>query len=186
MKFIKSALAAGMCCVAAQTMAADGEINFTGSVTADTCSVSVEDLNGGAGTNVAMGNVPALSLAKAGDTAGASSFALTLTAPAVGEEETDNCVLTDKVATVRFLSMNGAAGPNGEWLALAGAGGNGVARNVAVQIRDARGVDVQLGKSSSEYANLTQPMRFTANYIATGAATAGSANARASFSIDYK
>ncbi len=166
-------------------MAADGEINFTGSVTANTCSVNVGDLNGGAGPNVSLGNVPAQSLKKVGDIAGAASFALTLTAPTVTEGE-DNCVLTGKTATVRFLSMNGAAGPNGEWLALEGAGGAGVAKNVAVQIRDAKGMDVQLGRASSEYADLTQPMRFTANYIATGEATPGSANAKASFSVDYK
>lgn len=186
MKFIKSALAVAVCCVAVQAMAADGEINFTGSITANTCSVNVGDLNGGAGTNVSLGNAPSLSLKKAGDTAGAGSFALTLSAPAVAEGETDHCVLTGKTATVRFLSMHGAAGPNGEWLALEGAGGAGVAKNVAVQIRDAKGMDVQLGRASSEYADLTQPMRFTANYIATGEATPGTANAKASFSVDYK
>ncbi|AXK52559.1 MULTISPECIES: fimbrial protein [Pseudomonas] len=182
MKFIKSALSVAVCCVAAQAMAADGEINFTGSITANTCSVSVGDLNGGAGVNVSLGNAPALSLKKAGDTAGAGSFALSMTAP----KDDKDCVLTGKTATVRFLSMNGAAGPNGEWLALEGAGGAGVAKNVAVQIRDAKGVDVQLGRASSEYADLTQPMRFTANYIATGEATPGTANAKASFSVDYK
>jgi|GEM_PF-1092006 len=186
MKFVKSALALGMCCVVVQAMAADGEINFIGSVTANTCSVSVGDMNGSAGGNVSLGNVPALSLKKVGDTAGAASFALTLTAPAVGEGGTDHCVLTDKTATVRFLSMNGAAGPNGEWIGLEGAGTAGVAKNIAVQIRDAKGMDVQLGRSSSEYADLTQPMRFTANYIATGEATPGTAKAKAAFSIDYK
>ncbi|QZI72977.1 fimbrial protein [Pseudomonas protegens] len=145
-------------------------------------SVSVGDLNGGAGVHVSLGNAPALSLKKAGDTAGAGSFALTMTAP----KDDKDCVLTGKTATVRFLSMNGAAGPNGEWLALEGAGSAGVAKNVAVQIRDAKGVDVQLGRASSEYADLTQPMRFTANYIATGEATPGTANAKASFSADYK
>jgi len=186
MKLIKSALAVAICCVATQSMAADGEINFTGSITANTCSVGVADLNGGAGTNVSLGDAPARSLRQTGDTAGAGSFALTLTAPEVPEGGTDNCVLTGRTATVRFLSMNGAAGPNGEWLGLEGAGNAGVARNVAVQIRDARGMDVQLGRASNEFTDLRQPMRFTANYIATGEVTPGTANARASFSIDYK
>lgn len=184
MKFIKSALVMSMCCVAAQAMAADGEINFTGSITANTCSVSAGDLNGGAGSNVSLGNAPALSLKKAGDTAGAASFALTLTAP--DGEGAENCKLDGKSATVRFLSMNGAAGPNGEWLALEGAGSDGVAKNVAIQIRDAKGNDVQLGQSTNDYTDLTQPLRFTANYIATGETTPGTANAKASFSVDYK
>jgi len=64
MKFIKSALAVAACCVAVQAMAADGGINFTGSITANTCSVNVGDLNGGAGANISLGNVPSLSLKK--------------------------------------------------------------------------------------------------------------------------
>ncbi len=186
MKLIKSALAVTVYCIAVHAVAADGEINFTGSITANTCSVSVGDLNGGAGSNVSLGNVPSLSLKKTGDIAGAGAFALTVSSPLAQEGGTDQCVLSGKTATVRFLSMNGAAGPNGEWLALEGAGGDDVAKNVAVQIRDAQGKDVQLGQASSEYADLTQPLRFTANYIATGETTPGTANAKASFSVDYK
>ncbi|WP_181433964.1 hypothetical protein [Pseudomonas protegens] len=62
MQLIKSALTVAVCCIAAQAMAADGEINFTGSITANTCLVSVGDLNGAAGTNVSLGNAPSLSL----------------------------------------------------------------------------------------------------------------------------
>lgn len=64
--------------------------------------------------------------------------------------------------------------------------GNTQYEPVAVQIKDAQGKDVQLGLDSSPYADLTQPLRFTANYIATGASTAGPANAKAAFTIDYQ
>ncbi|TBN40712.1 fimbrial protein [Pseudomonas sp. BGI-2] len=178
MKLVKSAIAVGICCFAAQAMAADGEINFTGSVTSNTCSVVVSDVNGGAGGNVSLGNVPSTALKKAGDVAGGGAFQLTLSSADA------NCVLAGKSATVRFISLNGASGSKGEWIGIAG--GAGAAKNVAVQIKDATGADVQLGQASSEYADLTKPLRFTANYIATGVAEAGTANAKAAFSIDYK
>ncbi|MCP8632105.1 MULTISPECIES: fimbrial protein [Pseudomonas] len=183
MNLLKSALAVGLCCVATSGMAADGEISFVGSVNASTCSVSVGDVNNTASSIVSLGNVSSQSLKKLNDTAGAAAFELHLQASGVEDED---CDLSDKTATVRFLGMSGVAGPNGEWLGLENAGSDGVARNVAVQIRDAAGNDVQMGRSSSEYANLSEPLRFTANYIATGAATPGTANAKASFSVDYK
>lgn len=179
----KSTLAAGLCCVAAHSMAADGEISFVGTINASTCSVSVGDMNNNANSSVSLGNVSAQSLKKLNDTAGAAAFEIRLQSSGA---ENEDCNLSGKTATVRFLSMNGAAGPNGEWLALDGAGTEGVARNVAIQIRDTKGNDVQLGRSSSEYADLSIPLRFTANYIATGLATPGTANAKASFSVDYK
>lgn len=188
MKFVKSsvALAIGICCFATQVLAADGEISFVGTVTGSTCSAAIADLNGGAAGSVAMGNISALALASAGATAGAAAFNLSLEAPAVGEGETNGCDLATGAATVRFMSMNGAAGPNGEWVGLTGAGDAGVAKNVAIQIRDATGSVVAMGQDSTSYKNLNEPMRFTANYIATGVATAGQANAKAAFSIDYK
>ena len=188
MKFAKLSLAMlfSASCFAVQAQAADGEINFQGTVTSNTCSAAVSDVNGGGAGSVTMGTVTALSLAKAGDRAGASAFELSLVAPAVGEGETNNCDLAAGTATVRFMSMNGAAGANGEWVGLTNAGTEGVAKNVAIQIRDTTGNVVAMGQDSTIYENLTEPMRFTANYIATGAATAGEANAKVAFSIDYK
>ncbi|WP_458375678.1 fimbrial protein [Pseudomonas pergaminensis] len=183
MNLLKSALAAGLCCVGASSMAADGEISFVGSIDATTCSVNVGDVNNSGSPSVALGNVSSLSLKKLNDTAGAAAFEVRLQASGVQDED---CDLSGKTATVRFLGLSGVAGPNGEWLGLENAGSEGVARNVAVQIRDAAGNDVQMGRSSSEYADLSKPLRFTANYIATGPATPGTANAKASFSVDYK
>ena len=180
------AMLVSVSCFAAQAQAADGEINFTGSVTCNTCSAAVSDVNGGAAGSVKMGTVTALSLAKAGDRAGASAFELSLVAPSVEEGDPNNCDLAKGTATVRFMSMNGAAGANGEWVGLTNAGSAGIAKNVAIQIRDTTGNVVAMGENSTTYENLTKPMRFTANYIATGLATAGEANAKVAFSIDYK
>ncbi|WLH92426.1 fimbrial protein [Pseudomonas sp. FP453] len=160
-------------------MAADGEINFIGSVTDNTCPVVVSDLNGSAGAgDVGLGSVPATSLASAGQVGGGGAFTLTIDTTAPG------CSVTGKKAVVKFLSLSGNAGASGQWIGLTPDAG--VATNVAVQIKDATGKDVQLGLESSPYLDLTQPLRFTANYIATGAATAGPANAKAAFTVDYQ
>ncbi len=110
--------------------------------------------------------------------AGGGAFTLTIDTTAPG------CNVTGKKAVVKFLSLSGNAGSSGQWIGLLPEAG--VATNVAVQIKDASGKDVQLGLESSPYLDLTQPLRFTANYVATGAATSGPANAKAAFTVDYQ
>lgn len=155
--------------------AADGEIEFNGTITANSCPITITNPGGAAGT-VPLGNVSKSSLAAANDIAGAGTFSLAVT-PGGG------CTPGTR-ATVSFVSLSGSAGPGGEWLNLVGAGGAGVAQNVAVQIRDVSGNALPLGDASVEY-DPTNPMRFTANYIATGAAVEGSADARAAFTVNY-
>ena len=160
-------------------MAADGEINFVGSVTDNTCPVVVSDLNGSAGAgDVSLGSVPASSLATAGAVAGGGAFTLTIDTTAPG------CSVTGKKAVVKFLSLSGTAGASGQWIGITPDAGH--ASNVAVQIKDKDGNDVQLGLGSAPYLDLTQPLRFTANYIATGTATSGPANAKAAFTVEYQ
>lgn len=159
-------------------MAADGEINFTGSVSENTCSVTVQDVNGGTAGTVGLGTVPVTSLAKANDIAGGGAFLLTI------DTTGTKCSVSGKKAIVRFQSLSGSAGSSGQWIGITP--DTGAATNVAVQIKDNLGKDVQLGMSSSDYLDLTQPLRFTTNYIATGTATAGPANAKASFTVEYQ
>ncbi|AMW83714.1 fimbrial protein [Pseudomonas yamanorum] len=160
-------------------MAADGEINFVGSVTDNTCPVVVTDLNGSVGAgDVGLGDVPATSLATVGAVAGGGAFSLTIDTNAPG------CSVTGKSAVVKFLSLSGTAGASGQWIGITPDAGH--ATNVAVQIKDATDRDVQLGLESAPYLDLTQPLRFTANYIATGIATSGPANAKAAFTVEYQ
>ncbi len=155
-------------------MAADGEINFTGKITDNTCAVTVNDLNSGAGNTVNLGDVSTKSLDKANAVAGGGGFTLAIT----------GCDLTQlKTASVRLQSMSGTAGPNGQWIGINT--GSGAATNVAVQIKDFSDKDVQLGMASTPY-DVTQPLRFTTNYIATGVATPGTVNAKASFTVEYQ
>ncbi|PMY33061.1 MULTISPECIES: fimbrial protein [Pseudomonas] len=160
-------------------IAADGQINFIGSVSDNTCPVVVKDLNGSVAGDVGLGTVPATSLANSGDIAGGGAFTMTIDTTAPG------CSVTGKKAVVRFQSLSGSAGSSGQWIGITKDGGK-EANNVALQIKDATGKDVQLGLASEPYLDLTQPLRFTTNYIATGTATAGSANAKASFTVDYQ
>ncbi|UVL63657.1 type 1 fimbrial protein [Pseudomonas sp. B21-032] len=156
--------------------AADGEINFSGDITANTCAIVITDPNGGSTGNVNLGSVQASSLANAGDVAGGNAFSLTV------DTSGGNCDITGKQAKVTFLALSGAAGPSGQWLGTDG----GSARNVAIQLKDASGREVAIGSPSSDYLDLAEPMRFTANYIATGTAAPGPVTAKASFTVDIQ
>lgn len=161
---------------AAGANAADGEINFNGSVDTSTCAISVGDTSGGVAGEAYIGKVPKSALAKPGDIAGGGRFSLLIDA------SDPNCDLTGKAASVTFIGLSGAAGPNGQWLALER--GAGVAENVAIQIRDVNGDEVRLNEASAEYLRPNEPLAFSANYIATGIATAGAAKGKASFTVD--
>ncbi|MFK3770994.1 fimbrial protein [Pseudomonas sp. NPDC089406] len=180
-KVTLSGLAAAVALMGAAqfAQAADGEISFEGSIVNSTCAIEVGNGTGGAKGVVKLGDeVPVSSLAKAGDVAGGGSFTLQV-------NDTDpGCDITGKAATVTFLPITGSAGAAGQWLALEPVAG--AASNVAVQLRDFSGTELPISEPSAEYANLSQPLRFTANYIATGAATPGPANAKAQFTVNIQ
>jgi major type 1 subunit fimbrin (pilin) len=166
----------GLMMVAGGIQAADGEINFKGSVETSTCAISVGDTSGGVSGEAFIGAVPARALAKAGDIAGGGHFSLII------DSSDPGCDLASKAASVTFVGLTGADGPSAQWLGIEKVAG--AAGNVAIQIRDGKGDEVRLNEASADYLDPTQPLAFTANYIATGAATAGPANAKASFTVD--
>lgn len=173
--FAATTLSLSLGLFSAQSMAIDGTIEFIGDINSNTCSVSVNDSNGG--TTVNMGSVQASSLKKANDIAGGASFVLTIA-------KNDDCDLTGKTGSVRFTAMSGTAGDQQQYLALKT--GDGVAENVAIRIMDEKNNVMNIGSDTTQKYDLTKPIRFTANYIATGAATAGQADAKAGFIITYK
>lgn len=167
---------AGMAHVA---QAADGEISFEGTIVNSTCAIEIGSGTGGAKGVVKLGDdVPVTSLAKAGDIAGGGAFTLQV------DSSDPGCDVTGKAATVTFLPITGSAGASGQWLALEPVAG--AASNVAVQLRDFSGNELALSEPSADYADLSNPLRFTANYIATGAATPGPANAKAQFTVNIQ
>ncbi|WP_296253662.1 fimbrial protein [Pseudomonas sp. UBA4194] len=175
-KFALTSLFAALT-VSTSAMAADGEVQFTGTIVNTTCAITIGDTTGGAAGEVKLGPVPAGALGQAGAIGGGGTFSLSVDAsdPA--------CNITGKKATVTFLGLTGVDGPSGQWLSLEKSAG--YAKNVAIQIRDRTG-EVKMSEPSAEYMDLTEPMRFTANYIATGVAEPGTANGKASFTVSIQ
>jgi major type 1 subunit fimbrin (pilin) len=159
-------------------LANDGEITFKGNITATTCAIQVIGNTGGIAGEVALGDVQASSLA-GGQSAGGGAFSLKV------DDSSPGCDISGKKATVTFLAMSGVGGASGEFL---GVEKNvGYAENVAIQLKDAKGTQVNISEPSSEYLDLTEAMRFTANYIGLGGTVKeGHANGKAGFTVSIQ
>ncbi|MBH3429135.1 fimbrial protein [Pseudomonas alkylphenolica] len=161
-------------------MAADGDITFRGTITANTCPVVVTDLATSLTNNdVALGNITLGAFRASGDTAGGGRFRLSV------DRSGAACTITDtQGAKVTFLPQSGVAGNSGQYFGLMP--DTGVATGVAVRIMDATNTEVPVSQPSSRYTNLANGMEFTAHYIATSSTvTAGPANSKVSFSVAY-
>ncbi|WP_337264089.1 MULTISPECIES: fimbrial protein [unclassified Serratia (in: enterobacteria)] len=170
---IVATLVAAAAMTAASAFAADGTINFTGSVIDQACEV-----NGGSNTlTVTMGNVAKSALAVPGNTAAATAFTLNV----------KNCPsTTDGNVQVSFDGKN--VDGNTEVLALTNAGTPGVAKGVGIQLYDKSQNKLPLNTASTTYAlsNGDATLDFVARYIATNATVeAGSADAAVNFTIIY-
>jgi major type 1 subunit fimbrin (pilin) len=170
---IVATLVAASAMTTASAFAADGKINFTGSVLDTSCNVT----NASTGSlDVVMGQV-SKSAFTTSNTVAATKFTLQVT----------GCpTTTDGGVTVSFDGTS-VAGDNS---ILALTKGVGVATGVGIQLSDASQSVLPLNTTSAKY-NLTSGaanLDFVARYIATGAAadvTSGAANAVASFSVIY-
>lgn len=146
-----------------------GTITFTGSVSDATCTVS-----GGAGTNNGTGNfIVALDQAQVGDldsatkTANPKNFNVQIGGPGQG-----SC--TDgTIATMTFVAGNTVDPATGALINQL----SGEATNTQIQLLDATGNVIDLAANSysatATVANNTATIPFTAQYLATGAATPG-------------
>lgn len=156
---------------ASSAFAADGQVNFTGSITDTACTVDSSAKN----LDVPLGNVASTAFAAAGDVASSNHFTLVL----------KDCPAAVTSAAVRF-DGNQVPGDN---TVLALTDGANIATGVGVQISDAQNKVVPLYTDSSSYALVsTGPnnLDFTARYISTAAkVTAGPANAVSQFTIIY-
>lgn len=152
--------------------AADGTLNFTGNITANTCVInaSAPDLT------IALGDVPASALATPGQRAGEAAFQMVLSGCTGG---------STKVAA-KFESgiVDAATGH----LPL---DATSTARNVQVAVYDATDVDNKFGQEppASAYQTLSggaATLNYNGWYVATGAATVGTANANATYTLSYQ
>lgn len=170
--FIAVAVATASILSAASAFAADGQVNFNGSIIDSACTVVNNVANP---LTVTLGQVSKTAFTGAGSTAAATSFNLQLT----------NCPATVSTATVKF-DGTAAAGDNS---VLALTQESGVATGVGIQLSDISNSVLPLYTASASYPLVTtgtNNLGFVARYVATAATvTAGPANSVASFTINY-
>lgn len=153
--------------------AADGQVNFTGTIIPQGCDISSTTKN----QTVDLGQVAVSSFPTAGSISASKGFSLVLT----------NCPSTVSAATVRF---DGTQVPgNNSILALTQA--SGVATGVGIQIADNNNKVINLYQDSTKFDLLpgtaVNTLGFVASYISTAATvTPGSANAVSNFTIVYQ
>lgn len=160
---------------AAPTTVNGGPIHFTGEVVNAACAVDA----GSIGQEVKLGQVKTTRLAAAGDFSSATGFNIQL----------NDCDST--IASTAAVAFSGTAVSSTYPTALALQGSAaGSATNVGVQILDRTGtalsVDGATFSAATTLSDGTVVVPFQARYIATGAATAGIANADATFKVQYQ
>lgn len=152
-----------------------GTVHFKGDVVNAACAVDA----GSTDQTVPMGQVRSAKLATAGSTSSAVGFNIQL----------NDC--DTSVSTKASVAFSGTAidATNTTVLALQGSASGG-ATNVGIQILDNKGKPLALdGATFSSATTLNDGpnvIPFQARYYAIGAATAGSANADATFKVQYE
>lgn len=151
--------------------AADGQITFTGSIIANTCTVN-------SGTNdltVNLGVVPASALAVAGEIAGNQAFDIALSGCAGGATKVAAKFESLNLGADGFLKLNPAS----------------TASNVVIGIWDQGGIlqpinGVVPTSSYVDIASGSATLSYVAAYQATGAAQVGSANSQVAYTLSYQ
>ena len=160
---------------AATTTVNGGTVHFRGEVVNAACAVDADSIE----QTVKLGQVRSAKLATAGSTSTPVGFNIQL-------NDCDTSVSTKASVAFSGTSVNST---NPTVLALQGSAAGG-ATNVGVQILDGSGAPLAVdGATFSKATTLidgTNILPFQARYYATGAATAGTANADATFKVQYE
>ncbi|WP_312414907.1 fimbrial protein [Pseudescherichia sp.] len=150
--------------------AADGQIKFTGSLTADACKIDPTS----ADQSVVMGNVAVSALDKGiGTKAAPTKFSIALT----------DCPATVTAAVVKFDGLSDSV--NTDLLAL---DSDSTASGVGIEIADSLGAVIPVHEPSPSYALAegSNTLDFIARYVSSAAKpTAGIANATSQFTLIY-
>lgn len=152
-----------------------GTVHFKGELVNAACAVDV----GSVDKMVPLGQVRTARLTKSGDTSSAVNFNIQL----------NDCDTTvSQTAKVAFSGISaGSANPTVIPVASSAAG---AATNVGVQILDSKSIPLTLDGSGFGSAitlhNGTNTLPFQARYYALGETTPGTANADATFSVQYE
>lgn len=158
--------------------AQNGTINFEGSVTATTCSITWPGGGTGTDTTITLPTVPVSALATAGDNAGRQPIRLTIGG-------TDAQCTSGSAA----LELNPARTANQTNGYLNNTATATPATNVQIALRDGNDapIDIALPWRSEEIdLSTTRDIEFSAEYRASGAATAGNVAADVGYTMDYR
>ncbi|RXV68731.1 type 1 fimbrial protein [Burkholderia stabilis] len=162
--------------------AADGTINFTGELMAQTCTI---DVNGTVTPAVATVTLPTVSTGKltaSGETTGQTGFVVGL----------KNCSGPATAASAFFENGPTVDLASGNLNTTAGAG---AATNVQLQLVDASNGSTIKAGNTDQNTNTTRialdasgnaNLPYAVQYYATGATTAGSVNSSVTYSINYQ
>lgn len=155
---------------AASVHAADGTINFNGTITDDTCDISTASKT----QTVNLGTIGSNSFATTGTPSAATGFTVVMT----------NCPATHSNVSVKFDGTPDGGNP----AVLALTDTTTKATGVGIQLRDADGTVLPLFADSKPVpinsGNAT--LNFSAAYVSTAATvTAGDANSTANFTVNY-
>lgn len=182
---ISAALSAAIASTSLSAAAADGKITFTGKIEDVTCTIK-----GGTGTDGATSNftvdlphVSKAALDTAGDVAGDTPFSVI-----IGGSGQSGCT-NGKIAKMWFESSTPTidAAHGGRLKNTAASG----AQNVLVGVLNKSMVNIDMsnntgGDGSAEtIADNTATLKYTAQYYAIGAATAGDVNTYVNYSVVY-
>nr|WP_244117630.1 fimbrial protein [Burkholderia contaminans] len=165
-------------------MAADGEVTFNGNVLATTCTIGA---GGGAvgdrNMTVKLPSVSVSALAKAGDIAGRTPFSILLTGCTGG---------STKVSAV-FEPGDTVDSSTGRLKLISTGDTDTVAKNVEINLLNSSQKPLRAGVASGQQNSQVVTLKdggatltYFAEYYATGTATAGSANTRVQYSLDYQ
>ncbi|EPH3386188.1 type 1 fimbrial major subunit FimA [Klebsiella oxytoca] len=172
---VLSALSLSSTAALAATTVNGGTVHFKGEVVNAACAVDAGSLD----QTIQLGQVRSAKLATAGSTSSPVGFNIQL-----NDCDTD-------VATKASVAFSGTAvdTTNTTVLALQGSAA-GSATNVGIQILDSLGTPLALDGATfgaaTTLTNGTNTVPFQARYYATGVATAGVANADATFKVQYQ
>ncbi|KVD61998.1 pilus assembly protein FimA [Burkholderia ubonensis] len=169
---------------AAPAMAADGEIAFNGKVLSTTCTIAAGGgASGGKNMTVKLPSVSASALANAGDVAGRTPFSIQLSG-CTGD--------STKVSTV-FEAGSTVDSASGRLNLVSAGAEDTVASNVQINLLNDAQEPIKAGLAGSQQNSQVVALKdggatlnYYAEYYATGKSTAGSANSRVQYSLDYQ
>ncbi|MCK7430818.1 fimbrial protein [Enterobacter chengduensis] len=185
MKKIAIIAAMGAAFVAAGVQASTGTINFTGTVTSQTCAASVGGINAPTAATVALPAVQASALSAAAATAGRTAFQIALTGCSTTAGSGAN--------TVKAFFESGSTVDSAGRLSNSATGAT-AATNVALQLVDGTTNGVIAAGNASQntggYVTISASaasLPYYVQYIATtGAASAGSVTSSVTYSLIYQ